>query len=187
MPPTLRCPSITSASACASKFHKAPLSRSFSSTAHNEQRITRARQQMFRWLNSQGDTLRNPAEDSTNYVAALQRSNDDLDNRFNQTPFPLNRNFVSQPMLSDDLREDIWKRIMQDGQSVRDVSAALGVEMRRVAAVVRLKEVEKEWLRIVSSRTALDCISTRYVMISKKNRLVFKTTIWLQTLACEPL
>jgi hypothetical protein len=158
MPPALRCPSVTSATACAKQLHKAPLSRSFSCTAHNEQRITRARQQMFRWLNSQGDKLINPAEDSTNYVSALLRLHDG-DQRFDHSPFPLNRNFVSQPILSEQMRENIWKRIMQDGQSVRDVSATLGVEMRRVAAVVRLKEVEKEWLRIVSSRTALNCIS----------------------------
>jgi hypothetical protein len=67
------------------------------------------------------------------------------------TPFPLNKSFVSQPVLSDDLREEIWKRVMQDGKSVRVVSAELGVEMSRVGAVVRLKEVEKEWEQTVSS------------------------------------
>lgn len=65
-------------------------------------------------------------------------------------PFPLNPAFLSQPVLSDDMREEIWKRIMQDGKSVREVSAELAVEMSRVGAVVRLKEIEKEWLRIVS-------------------------------------
>jgi hypothetical protein len=63
----------------------------------------------------------------------------------------LNKSFVSQPVLSDDLREEIWKRVMQDGKSVRVVSAELGVEMSRVGAVVRLKEVEKEWEQTVSS------------------------------------
>jgi hypothetical protein len=66
------------------------------------------------------------------------------------TPFPLNRSFVSQAVLSDELREEVWKRIMKDSKSVREVSAELGVEMSRVGAVVRLKEVEKEWERIVS-------------------------------------
>jgi len=36
---------------------------------------------------------------------------------------------------------------MKDGQSVKTVSAELGVEMSRVGAIVRLKEVEKEWIR----------------------------------------
>jgi hypothetical protein len=65
-------------------------------------------------------------------------------------PFPLNRAFISQPVLSDELREEIWSRVMKGGKTVREVSAELGVEMRRVGAVVRLKEVEKEWERLVS-------------------------------------
>lgn len=62
-------------------------------------------------------------------------------------PFPQNRNFMSQQVLSEELREAIWEKIMKDGQSVQMVSAELGVEMNRVGAVVRLKEVEKEWMR----------------------------------------
>lgn len=64
-------------------------------------------------------------------------------------PFPGNRKFMSQPVLSEELRELIWSRIMQDARSVREVSAELGVEMSRVGAVVRLKEIEKEWERVV--------------------------------------
>lgn len=64
-------------------------------------------------------------------------------------PFPLNKNFVSQPVLSDELREEIWKRVMKDGKSVREVSAELTVEMSRVGAVVRLKEIEREWEQLV--------------------------------------
>ena len=60
-------------------------------------------------------------------------------------PFPMNRAFRSQAVLSEELKDAIWKRVMEDGKSVRDVSATLGVEMRRVAAVVRLKGVEKNW------------------------------------------
>ncbi|ESZ90730.1 hypothetical protein SBOR_8890 [Sclerotinia borealis F-4128] len=60
-------------------------------------------------------------------------------------PFPGNRKFISQSVLSEEMRELIWTRIMQDAQSVREVSADLGVEMSRVGAVVRLKELEKQW------------------------------------------
>ncbi|KAF4633079.1 hypothetical protein G7Y89_g5038 [Cudoniella acicularis] len=63
-------------------------------------------------------------------------------------PFPLNRSFISQAVLSEELREEIWRRIMIEGKSVREVSAELSVEMSRVGAVVRLMEVEKEWKRI---------------------------------------
>ena len=64
--------------------------------------------------------------------------------------FPANPNFVSQPVLSEGFREAIWEKIMKEGLSVREVSAQMRVEMSRVGAVVRLKEIEKEWQRIVS-------------------------------------
>jgi len=65
-------------------------------------------------------------------------------------PFPSNNKFVSQSVLSDELREEVWERVMRLGRSVRQVSAELGIDMARVGAVVRLKEIEKEWERIVS-------------------------------------
>ena len=61
-------------------------------------------------------------------------------------PFPLNRQFRSQAVLGEELKDEIYKRVTQQGKSVRLVSAELGVEMRRVGAVVRLKSVEKEWI-----------------------------------------
>ena len=60
-------------------------------------------------------------------------------------PFPMNSQFRSQPVLSEELKDEIYRRVMEEKESVRDVSAALGVEMRRVGAVVRLKAVEKQW------------------------------------------
>ncbi len=64
-------------------------------------------------------------------------------------PFPLNRNFSSQAVLSEELREEIWARVVLGRKSVKVVSAELGVEMNRIGAVVRLKTVEKEWIRKV--------------------------------------
>ncbi|KAF2104122.1 hypothetical protein NA57DRAFT_70334 [Rhizodiscina lignyota] len=61
-------------------------------------------------------------------------------------PFPLNTYFKSQPILSEDLREEIWRRVQQDGSNIRIVSAELGVSIERVAAVVRMKEIEKRWV-----------------------------------------
>ena len=58
-------------------------------------------------------------------------------------PFPLNSHFISQSVLSEELRQEIWRRVQIEGKSVRQVSIELGVEMRRVGAVVRLLEVEK--------------------------------------------
>lgn len=62
-------------------------------------------------------------------------------------------------------------------EGVKAVSAELGVDQRRVAAVVRMKEVEKDW-------EAKVCRTSRFlnphplavsVMIHKKIRLVLKT------------
>ena len=60
-------------------------------------------------------------------------------------PFPMNRQFRSQAVLSEELKDAIYEKVMEKGNSVRNVSAELGVEMNRVAAVVRLKAVEKQW------------------------------------------
>lgn len=65
------------------------------------------------------------------------------------TPYPLNKNFRSQPVLSEELREKIYSLIVDDGQDVSTVSAVFGVDMRRVGAVVRLKTIEKDWLKQV--------------------------------------
>ena len=64
-------------------------------------------------------------------------------------PFPMNRQFRSQPVLSEELREEIYKRVMMEGQDVRTVSATLNIEIRRVAAVIRLKALEGEWVKQV--------------------------------------
>ena len=65
-------------------------------------------------------------------------------------PFPLNQHFLSESVLSEPLRQEIWKRVKVDGKSVRTVSVELGVEMRRVGAVVRLVEVERRMRADVS-------------------------------------
>lgn len=62
-------------------------------------------------------------------------------------PYPLNQYFKSESVLSEELRENIYKNVVENGQSVATVSAVWGVDMRRVAAVVRLKTIEKDWQR----------------------------------------
>ena len=70
-------------------------------------------------------------------------------------PFPLNRSFRSQPVLSEEFKDEIFKQVVEDDKSVRTVSADLGVEMSRVGAVVRLKSVEKRWVEEVRSTVSL--------------------------------
>lgn len=65
-------------------------------------------------------------------------------------PFPLNPFFRSPPVLSEAFRAEIYNRVTERGQSIRQVSQDMHVDMKRVAAVVRLQQVEMDWLRDVS-------------------------------------
>ncbi|KAL8755462.1 MAG: hypothetical protein Q9184_004795 [Pyrenodesmia sp. 2 TL-2023] len=62
-------------------------------------------------------------------------------------PFPMNRQFRSQPVLSEELRDEIYRMISQEGKSVRIVSEKLEVDMQRVGAVYRLKTIENQWIQ----------------------------------------
>jgi len=61
-------------------------------------------------------------------------------------PFPANTVFWSQPVLSEELREMLYVRVKEQGRSIRQVSADFKVSMERVAAVVRMKQMERDWL-----------------------------------------
>jgi hypothetical protein len=65
-------------------------------------------------------------------------------------PFPLNRHFSSQPVLSEEFREVIYLQVVEKKKSVRTVSAEYGVSMERVGAVVRMKQMERDWIQQVS-------------------------------------
>ena len=93
---------------------------------------------MFAWINGEGAQLKQHTPGRTNYITRLKGN---AGNR----PFPLNPNFDSEPILSEELRNEIHRRVVDKKQSVRAVSVDLGVDMRRVAAVVRLVVLEKRW------------------------------------------
>lgn len=119
---------------------------------------------MFKWLNGPGSKLREALLGSnSNYLGAYskdgelrraQRPREDgslpAAREADLRPFTKNKDFVSQPITSEELREAVWSGIMKEGLSVKEVSSLYRVEMSRVGAIVRLKEVEKEWLRQVS-------------------------------------
>jgi Eukaryotic mitochondrial regulator protein len=171
---TMRCP------AC-----KRAWRRDFSTTPSKH--MTKLRREMFGWLNTRGKNFQEPFQGSTNYLTDYSSSGfrhdhgqEDLGSRGSATsgregesrqraessrqrlpqPFPLNEFFVSRPILSEQLREEIWRRVKVDKKSIRNVSVELGVEMRRVGAVVRLIEVEKQWRAEVS-------------LVNASNRAVF--------------
>lgn len=95
-------------------------------------------------------------------------------------PFPMNHHFRSQPVLSEDLREAIYQRVKRDGATVALASVEFGVSNERVGAVVRLKQLEKEWiaqgkrLAIPYSKAVLDMVpTTPYVDPTKaKNKYI---------------
>lgn len=70
-------------------------------------------------------------------------------------PFPLNNEFRSQSVLSEELREEVWRQVVEEKQTVATVSAVFGIDLRRVAAVVRLKTVEKDWAAKVRSPSVM--------------------------------
>ena len=135
---------------------------------------------MFAWLEGPGESLRFPLPKSTNYLSAydrrgklLREGEDTKESEDDLRPFPLNQHFRSESILSESLREEIWRRVQIEKKSVRTVSVELGVEMRRVGAVVRLVELEKKQREEVScqSSTAPTCLHDEYT-----NRLVFQTS-----------
>ena len=64
-------------------------------------------------------------------------------------PFPMNRQFRSEPVLSEELKDEIYRMWKDEGKSIRRISSDMQVEMRRVGAVIRLKSVEKDWIEQV--------------------------------------
>lgn len=62
-------------------------------------------------------------------------------------PFPINTHFKSETVLSEGVRKRIWRRVMLRGESLKAVSADMTIDVRRVAAVVRLKELEKQQMK----------------------------------------
>jgi hypothetical protein len=135
---------------------------------------------MFEWLNGEGAALKHHLPGGTNYLTDLKDRNNAARLRENASrnspaadgageetgadaggnrPFPLNPSFVSEPILSEALRNEIYERVVTQKKSVRLVSVELGVDMRRVGAVVRLVELERRWKKqvcyyhLLSSRT----------------------------------
>jgi hypothetical protein len=89
-------------------------------------------------------------------------------------PFPLNPYFRSQPVLSEELREAIYNRVVNEGASVSLASVEFGVSNERVGAVVRLKQLEKQWIAEVRRMTEFSSSTSLYDETTP-NRLVFKT------------
>lgn len=103
------------------------------------------------WFKKQGKDLKTNRPGNPNYLT--KNTGGQL------RPFPSNPAFISQPVLSEEARELIWNKVMVKWEGVKAVSAELGVDQKRVAAVVRMKEVEKDWEAKVCRSTTISYIN----------------------------
>lgn len=151
--------------------------RAFSTSSTQQKRApTHPKSQYHKWLKTEGRKFESHTPGKPNYVlrgteAGLPR------------PFPWNPTFVSQPVLSEEAREQIYQRVFTNDEPIKVVSADLGVDHRRVAAVVRMKEIEKEWERQVCLTIPLPPMSSLSfpMMIPNKNSISLEdSTMWLQ-------
>ncbi|KAF3928334.1 hypothetical protein AA313_de0210043 [Arthrobotrys entomopaga] len=74
------------------------------------------------------------------------------------SPFPTNPAYKVHPAISTEFREQIYQRV-REGRSIRRVSAEVNCELERVAAVVRLKEIERKWIE--TNRPLATVLQTR--------------------------
>lgn len=124
---------------------------------------------MFEWLNSEGSALKHHVPGETNYLRTFRGAEDGE----NKRPFPNNQTFVSESILSEELRNEIYTRVVEQKKSVRAVSVQFGIDMRRVAAVVRLVEMERRLraqvrLPVFASHSPIDPIPSTNMMSQTK-------------------
>lgn len=137
MPPRL--PVAASLDAAATSLTvQCPRRAAFSTTSRRD-RVTKGRFDMYTWLNNVADRTFESGRRGASYLGP-----------FTDQPFPSNPLFRSQPVLSEPMRDIIYKKVMEEGNALKAVSEEMGVDVRRVAAVVRLKQVEKRWISDVS-------------------------------------
>lgn len=114
---------------------------------------------MFDWLNSKGAAYKHHIPGQTNYLPSFREEGGEGGSKH---PFPSNRAFVSESILSEELRNKVYDRVALQKASVRAVSAELGIDMRRVAAVVRLVELEKRQREQVSFLLIFRSVETAF-------------------------
>ncbi|KAI0975746.1 eukaryotic mitochondrial regulator protein-domain-containing protein [Xylaria arbuscula] len=112
---------------------------SFSTTV-SRPKFSKARRMFREWESKDGRLYRRHTGNRPQYLSQWQ--GEPSENR----PFPINPHYTSAKVLDERARELVWKKIMRDGETIKAVSAEFGIDIRRVAAIVRLKEIEKDWI-----------------------------------------
>jgi hypothetical protein len=122
---------------------------------------------MWVWLNTAGKNFKdipfsghsylNGYKKKTGFLTPIETEGSPRNQRIARSPFPRNLDFISEPILSEALRLEAWKRVQVDKKSVRQVSVELNISMERVGAVVRLVEIEKKMRAEVRSPIIFSC------------------------------
>lgn len=108
---------------------------------------------MFEWLSNEGASLKNHTPGQTNYLSRLKDRGNSQESA--TRPFPNNQQFISESILSEELRNEVYNRVHNEKKSLRAVSVELGIDMRRIAAVVRLVELENRQRKQVGTLISL--------------------------------
>lgn len=68
-------------------------------------------------------------------------------------PFPMNPSFRPPPPISDYQREIMWKLFSRDPKafSLRRLARRFNLSRKRVDAILRLKGMEKDWIKVRSA------------------------------------
>lgn len=88
---------------------------------------------MYQWVTMRGKNFKEAPEYPT-HLGSLPNQ-----------PFPWNPFFRSDRVLSPELKKTITKRVNQENWSLKAVSADMGIDVRRVAAVLRMEAIEEDF------------------------------------------
>ncbi|KAI5840281.1 eukaryotic mitochondrial regulator protein-domain-containing protein [Morchella snyderi] len=103
------------------------------------------RTEFFNWINGPGAVFKQADDGGPKYLSSYDKRTWERKDRMSNLPYPMNPAFKSTPVLSNEMREQIYRRVEIEGASVRKASAEFAVSLERIAAVVRLKAVERKW------------------------------------------
>ncbi|GAP89934.1 putative 37S ribosomal protein mitochondrial [Rosellinia necatrix] len=156
---------------------RVPVAASFSTTA-SRPKFSKARRLFREWERNQGAVFRRhttPGRPTYLLPFGANRGSARFQDEDLTGPFPLNPHFKGVKVLDEQARKLIWQKVMRDGETIKGVSAEFGVDIRRVAAIVRLKEVEQDWLAKGKplarpyAKAVLSMMHTHYIHANQAN------------------
>ncbi|KAK4222554.1 eukaryotic mitochondrial regulator protein-domain-containing protein [Podospora fimiseda] len=102
---------------------------------------TRPQRRFRQWINRAGMKLRDHEGDQPTYLSPILTKHPE-DGKLR--PFPSNSDYISEPVLTDAARETIWEYAIDKNMPLKALSAQFSVDIRRIAAVLRMKAIEKK-------------------------------------------